>query len=237
MTAADGPVTIITGGASGIGAATAAVLAERDHRVVVVDRNLPRDHARPPAVHAVRADVSDYGDLERVRDDVLRRYGRIDVVVAGAGVASWGRLAESDPGPWAQVLSTNVLGVAYTLRATLPTMIAQRSGHVVILASVSGRTTYAGEPIYIASKWALVGLGRALRNELAGTGVRLTLVEPGMVDTPLVRDTPEGRAELAAAAALEPGDVAEAIAFALMRPPHVDLDEILITPTDRLVDP
>jgi NADP-dependent 3-hydroxy acid dehydrogenase YdfG len=153
-------------------------------------------------------------------------------VVAGAGITAWGKLAESDPAPWAGVLMTNVLGVAHTLRATLPTMISQGSGHVVVLASVSGRTTYVGEPIYIASKWALVGLGRAVRAELAGTGVRLTLIEPGIVDTPLVRDTPEGRAELEGVQALQPEDIAEAIVFAVTRPARVDVDEVMITPTD-----
>jgi NADP-dependent 3-hydroxy acid dehydrogenase YdfG len=235
MTDLVGLVAVVTGGASGIGAATAALLSSRGARVVVVDRAAPPDARQTevdPALDFVQADVGEYSDLERVRDFTLDLHGRIDVVVAGAGITVWGKLAESDPAPWAGVLRTNVLGVAHTLRATLPTMISQGSGHVVILASVSGRSTYVGEPIYIASKWALVGLGRAVRTELAGTGVRLTLVEPGIVDTPLVRNTPEGRAELAGVQALQPEDVAEAIVFAVTRPARVDVDEVMITPTD-----
>jgi NADP-dependent 3-hydroxy acid dehydrogenase YdfG len=225
-----GLVAVVTGGASGIGAATAASLAHRGARVVVVDRAAPIQ--LDPGLDFVQADVREYADLERVRDHTLDRHGRIDLVVAGAGITAWGKLAESDPAPWAAVLMTNVLGVAHTLRATLPTMISQGRGHVVILASVSGRTTYVGEPIYIASKWALVGLGRAVRAELAGTGVRLTLIEPGIVDTPLVRDTPEGKAELEGVEALQPEDIAEAIVFAVTRPGRVDVDEVMITPTD-----
>ena len=128
---------------------------------------------------------------------------------------------------------TNVLGTAFTIRATLPTLLRQRSGHIVITASTSGRTTYIGEPIYIASKWALVGLGRALRKEVAGSGIAVTLIEPGTVNTPLVSGTEEGRRVLEGIRALEPQDVARAVAFVLGQPAHVDIDELMITPREE----
>jgi NADP-dependent 3-hydroxy acid dehydrogenase YdfG len=224
-----GRVAVITGGASGIGAATAARLAAQGAHVTVSDLAADGATARD-GVTTVRADVRSYADMTALRDGVLERHGRVDVVVANAGIADWGTIAEGDPDRWRDVLETNVLGVALTLRAFVPALVAQRSGHVVITASISGRVTYVGEPIYIASKWALVGLGRTLRKELAPAGVRVTLVEPGIVDTPLVSGTEEGRRELAEVRALGPQDVADAIVYALSRPGHVDIDELMLSP-------
>jgi NADP-dependent 3-hydroxy acid dehydrogenase YdfG len=224
-----GRVAIITGGVSGIGAATAARLAAGGAHVTVSDLAA----SKAPAAHgvtAVTADVRRYADMTALRDDVLERHGRIDVVVANAGIADWGSIAEGDPDRWRDVLETNVLGVALTLRAFVPALVDQSAGHVVITASISGRVTYVGEPIYIASKWALVGLGRTLRKELAPSGIRVTLVEPGIVDTPLVSATEEGRKELAEVQALTPNDVADAIVYAVGRPSHVDIDELMLSP-------
>jgi NADP-dependent 3-hydroxy acid dehydrogenase YdfG len=224
-----GRVAVITGGASGIGAATAARLAARGVHVTVSDRSVP---AAPvlDGVTAVTGDVRRYADMTALRDAVLARHGRIDIVVANAGITDWGAFAEGDPERWRDVLDTNVLGVAMTLRALVPSLQERGAGHVVITASISGRVTYVGEPIYIASKWALVGLGRTLRKELAPSGIRVTLVEPGIVDTPLVSATEEGRRELAEVRALSPDDVADAIVYALDRAPHVDIDELMLSP-------
>ena len=224
-----GRVAVITGGGSGIGAATAARLAARGAHVTVSD--LAVSAAQPvDGVTAVKADVRRYADMTALRDAVLARHGRIDVVVANAGTTDWGPFAEGDPERWRNVLDTNVLGVAMTLRALVPSLQERGAGHVVITASISGRVTYVGEPIYIASKWALVGLGRTLRKELAPSGIRVTLVEPGIVDTPLVSGTEEGRRELEQVRALSADDVADAIVYALDRPPHVDLDELMLSP-------
>jgi NADP-dependent 3-hydroxy acid dehydrogenase YdfG len=226
----DGRVAIVTGGASGIGAATAAQLVQAGAQVVASD--LGGASRSPGDEHAlVDADVRRYDDLVALHAVALERHGRVDIVVANAGIADWGSVAEGDPERWRAVLETNVLGVAHTLRAVTPTLIARGSGHVVITASISGRVTYVGEPLYIASKWALVGLGRALRKELAPRGVRVTLVEPGIVDTPLVSNTAEGRAELAQLQPLQAEDVADAILYAVTRPAHVDVDELMLSPT------
>ena len=222
-------VAVITGGASGIGAATAAQLAARGAHVTVSDLAASTSPV-VDGVTAVTADVRRYADMTALRDDVIARHGRIDIVVANAGIADWGPFAEGDPERWHDVLATNVLGVALTLRALIPTLQERGAGHVIITASISGRVTYIGEPIYIASKWALVGLGRTLRKELAPAGIRVTLVEPGIVDTPLVSATEEGRRELAGVRALSPDDVADAIVYALERPRHVDIDELMLSP-------
>lgn len=178
-------------------------------------------------------DVRRYEDLVALHDAALAEYGRLDYVVANAGVTEWGLMSDGDPERWRAVIETNVLGTAFAIRATLPTLLRAGAGHIVITASISGRVAYVGEPLYVASKWALVGLGRTLRKEVAGSGIRVTLIEPGIVDTPLVSGTEEGRRELAEQRALSPEDVAAGVAFALARPDHVDIDELVITPTEQ----
>lgn len=233
----DGRVAIVTGGARGIGAAISRDLAARGARVVVGElsearaRSFAQDSGDLVTAHA--CDVRDYAQVAALHDAALSAHGRLDYVIANAGVTDWGSMSDGDPERWRAVLETNVLGTAHTIRATLPTLLQQRHGHVVITASISGRVTYVGEPIYIASKWALVGLGRALRKEVAPAGIRVTLIEPGIVDTPLVSETEEGRQELAQVRALAPEDVADGVVFALGRPDHVDIDELVISPREQ----
>jgi NADP-dependent 3-hydroxy acid dehydrogenase YdfG len=234
----DGKVAIVTGGARGIGAAISRELSGRGGRVMVGELSASRaeEFARSAGTDSIVArpcDVRDFAQVTALHDAALADFGRLDFVVANAGITDWSSMSDGDPEQWRAVIETNVLGVAFTIRATLPTLLAQGSGHVVITASISGRVTYVGEPIYIASKWALVGMGRALRKELAATGVKVTLIEPGIVDTPLVSGTEEGREELAQVRALVPKDIASAVAFALGRPEHVDIEELVVAPTGQ----
>jgi NADP-dependent 3-hydroxy acid dehydrogenase YdfG len=135
------------------------------------------------------------------------------------------------------VVETNLLGTIYAVRAVLPHLLQQRSGHVFITSSVSGRESYAGETVYIASKWGQVGYAHALRQEVADSGVRVTVVEPGIVDTPLTRDNPVVRPLLEATEPLAPTDVARAIVYAYRQPPHVLVSELTIRPLrQRLPD-
>jgi NADP-dependent 3-hydroxy acid dehydrogenase YdfG len=233
MTGLSDRVAVITGGGRGIGAAIARQLAGQGVRVVVGDL---REEANTSdrAGHSITnrtCDIRRYEDLVALHDAALAEYGRLDYVVANAGITDWGSMSEGDPDRWREVLETNVLGTAFTIRATLPTLLRSGGGHIVITASISGRVTYVGEPIYIASKWALVGLGRALRKEVAGAGVRVTLIEPGIVDTPLVSGTEEGRRELAQLRPLSPDDIARTVAFVLAQPEHVDIDELVVSPS------
>lgn len=233
-----GRVAIVTGGARGIGAAVSGELAARGTRVVVGELDPARAEGfaadSGELVTAQPCDVRDYQQVVALHEAALSAHGRLDYVIANAGVTDWGLMSEGDPERWRAVLDTNVLGTAHTIRATLPTLLAQGHGHIVITASISGRSTYVGEPIYIASKWALVGLGRALRKEVAPAGIRVTLIEPGIVDTPLVSGTEEGRAELAQVRrALAPEDIAAGVVFALGRRDHVDIDELMISPREQ----
>ena len=135
-----------------------------------------------------------------------------------------------DPARWRAVLETNLLGTIHAVRAVLPHMLSRREGHIFVTASVSGREAYAGEPVYIASKWGQVGFAHSLRLEVMDAGIRVTLVEPGIVDTPLTRDNPVVRPLLEAVEPLAPEDVARAIVFAYRQPDHVVLSELTIRP-------
>jgi NADP-dependent 3-hydroxy acid dehydrogenase YdfG len=176
------------------------------------------------------ADVRDPEQLESVAARAVDRWGRIDVLVANAGIADQSRLAEGDPGRWRAVVETNLLGTIFSIRAVLPQMLVQGSGHIFVVSSVSGRESYAGEAVYIASKWGQVGLAHALRHEVMDTGVRVTVVEPGIVDTPLTRENPVVRPLLEAVEPLAPDDVARAIVYAWSQPPHVVVSELTVRP-------
>lgn len=230
-----GAVGLVTGGVSGIGAAITAELRGRGATVVAVDRNA-HPGAEPTSSGAAQAgweaagDVRDFATISGISGNVRDQFGRLDFVVANAGITDWGSMSDGDPQRWRDVIDTNVLGVAQTIRATMPVLVAQGRGHIVITASISGRTAYVGEPIYIATKWALVGLSKALRKEARPAGVRVSVIEPGIVDTPLVQQTAEGAAELAAVRALDPQDVARMVTFVLEQPAHVNIDEIMVSP-------
>lgn len=232
-----GTVGLVTGGISGIGAAITAELRGRGATVVAVDRDTHPEAAPTspwtalkPATREVAGDVRDFATMCSISGKVRDEFGRLDFVVANAGITDWGSMSDGDPQRWRDVIDTNVLGVAQTIRAAMPILIAQGRGHIVITASISGRTAHVGEPIYIATKWALVGLGKALRKEARPAGVRVSIIEPGIVDTPLVQQTAEGAAELAAVRALDPQDVARVVTFVLEQPAHVNIDEIMISP-------
>jgi NADP-dependent 3-hydroxy acid dehydrogenase YdfG len=233
----NGLAGVVTGAGRGIGEGCATLLAAHGARILLADvdedglrRVAGAIEAEGGAAVSRVTDVRDWGSVEATVGACLETYGALDFVVANAGIGDYSALDTGDPGRWRGVVETNVLGVLYTVRAALPHMKARGRGHVVLMASIAGRQTWVGEPVYIATKWAVVGLGWALRKEALQHNVRVTMVEPGMVDTPLVRSTPEGRDELARFAALGIDDVARAVAFALAQPEGVAVSEIMITP-------
>jgi NADP-dependent 3-hydroxy acid dehydrogenase YdfG len=231
------PVVIITGGLSGIGAATALAFAAVGGRLVLADHVVDKG---PELVERVAAaggdaivaatDVRDYAQVERLAPLALERWGQIDTVIANAGIADQSPMHSGDTQRWRVLLETNLLGTIHTVRAVLPHMLERGRGHVFIIASVSGREAYAGEPVYIASKWGQVGFAHSLRMEVMEAGIRVTVVEPGIVDTPLTRDNPLVQPLLEAVEPLAPEDIARAIVFAFDQPEHVVLSELTIRP-------
>jgi NADP-dependent 3-hydroxy acid dehydrogenase YdfG len=149
------------------------------------------------------------------------KFGQLDVVFANAGFGAGRGFLESTIEHWRAMVLTNVYGVALTIRATLPA-VRESGGHVLLTGSVAGRRALPGS-LYSATKWAVTAMGEALRQEVDGSGVRVTLIEPGMVDTPFFDNRPQG--------ALAADDVARAVMFAISQPPHVDVNEILVRPT------
>ena len=221
------PVFLITGASSGIGAATARHAAAAGYRVVLAARSLEKLEALAEELGgsdralALRCDVTDWEDQQALAARTLDSFGRIDVAFANAGFGAGRSFLGSTPEHWRDMVLTNVYGAALTIRATLPPLTESR-GHLLLTGSVAGRRALPGS-LYSCTKWAVTAMGEAARLELNGTGVRVTLIEPGMVDTPFFDERPEG--------ALEPDDVARAVMYAVTQPPHVDVNEILVRPT------
>jgi NADP-dependent 3-hydroxy acid dehydrogenase YdfG len=223
------PVFLITGASSGIGAATARAAAEAGYRLVLAARSAERLTALAAVLGgedravAVTCDVAEWDDQRAMAARALDRFGRLDVVFANAGFgAKRGFLTESVE-HWRAMVLTNVYGAALTIRATIEAL-KQSRGHLLLTGSVAGRKAQPAS-LYSATKWAVTALGEGARQELNGTGVRVTLIEPGMVDTPFFDNRP--------AAALKPEDVARAVMYAVSQPPEVDVNEILLRSVDQ----
>lgn len=221
-------VFLITGASSGIGAETARHARRAGYRVALAARTSQRLEALVEELGgegsalAVTCDVRDADDQATLARTVLEAFGRIDVVFANAGRGGApGGFSGADPAVWRELLLTNVYGVALTLRHTLEA-VKQTRGHVLLMGSVAGRVTIGGS-MYGASKWAVTGMAYNLREELRGTGVRVTVLEPGMVDTPFFDQPPER--------AMQPADIAAAVLYAVSQPAHVDVNEIMLRPT------
>jgi NADP-dependent 3-hydroxy acid dehydrogenase YdfG len=223
----DDKVFLITGASSGIGAATARHAAQAGFRLVLAARSVDRLQALADELGgderalAVRCDVTEFEEQEALVASALERYGRLDVAFANAGFGAGRGFLEDTPEHWREMVLTNVLGAAYTVRATLGAL-KDSTGHILLTGSVAGRRAIPGS-LYSSTKWAITGMGESLRQDVDGTGVRVTVIEPGMVDTPFFDNPGEGR--------LEADDIARAVLFAVEQPPHVDVNEILIRPT------
>src|SRR4051794_4639767 len=223
----DDPVFLITGASTGIGAATARRAAAAGFRLVLGARSADKLEALAAELGgeeravAVATDVMRWEDNERIVAAATDRFGRLDVAFANAGFGAKRGWLEETPEHWRDMVLTNVLGAAYTVRAAIPPLKETR-GHVLITSSVAGRRPLPGS-LYSCTKHAVRAMGEAVRADLNDTGIRVTTVEPGMVDTPFFDSPGEGR--------LEADDIARAVLFAVQEPPHVDVNELLIRPT------
>jgi NADP-dependent 3-hydroxy acid dehydrogenase YdfG len=233
---ADGRVLFVTGASSGIGAATARRAVAAGDRVVLAARRehelaaLVEELGGPERALAVRCDVTEWDQVSAAVDAGLARFGRIDVVFANAGFGAGRGFTQDSVDHWRSMILTNVLGVALTIRATLPHLLERGNGHYVLTSSVAGRRSLPGS-LYSATKWAVTGIGQSLRGELReihrNSAIRVTLIEPGGVETPFFDEPASGR--------LEADDVAGAVLYAIDQPAHVDVSEIVILPTAQRV--
>jgi NADP-dependent 3-hydroxy acid dehydrogenase YdfG len=179
---------------------------------------------------AAACDVTEWDQVEALAKNAIDGFGAIDAVFANAGFGATRGFLEESPEQWRGMVLTNVLGVAHTIRATLPHLLERGTGHYLITSSVAGRRALPGS-LYSATKWAATAIGEALRSELRqmheNHSIRVTLIEPGMVDTPFFDNRPGPDR------ALHEADVARAAIYALSQPEHVDINEILMRPTSQ----
>jgi NADP-dependent 3-hydroxy acid dehydrogenase YdfG len=222
------PVFLITGASSGIGEATARQAAQAGYRLVLAARSndrlakLSSDLGGEERALPIPCDVTDWDQQRAVVEGALEHFGRLDVAFANAGVGARRGFLEETPEHWRTMILTNVYGVALTIRAAMAGLKESR-GHLLLTGSVAGRRALPGS-LYSATKWAVAAMGENVRQELNDTGVRVTVIEPGMVDTPFFsRGAPDD--------VLQADDVARAVMFAVSQPPHVDVNEILVRPT------
>jgi NADP-dependent 3-hydroxy acid dehydrogenase YdfG len=242
----DGRVALVTGASSGIGAATAASLAAAGARVAVAARRTDRlselvervRHASGEAI-AIQADLADRASAERMVATTVERFGRLDILVNNAGLMMLAPFAEGNPDDWRQMIDVNVLGLLYATRAAIPHIKRAGGGDIVNLSSVLGRLAFPTGAVYTATKWAVNGFSETLRRELVADKIRVTMIEPGAVQTELVEHVAPGktRQEIdrwqAAMRQLQPEDIAAAILYAVTQPPHVAISELLVRPTDE----
>lgn len=225
---ADERVLFITGASSGIGAATARAALGAGWSVALSARSaakldeLAAQLDGGERVLVAPADVTEWDQLEAAVERTRERFGRLDAVFANAGFGARRGFLKESPEQWRSMVLTNVYGAALTIRATLPAITASR-GHVLLTGSVAGRRALPGS-LYSSTKFAVGAMAESLRQELNGTGARVTLIAPGMVDTPFFDSAPSIEA-------LHPEDVAGAVLWALGQPPRVDVNEILLRPT------
>jgi NADP-dependent 3-hydroxy acid dehydrogenase YdfG len=229
---ADDPVLLITGASSGIGAATARAAAAGSRVVLAARREEPlealsEELGGEERAFAVRCDVAEWDEVEALVATALERFGRIDAVFANAGFGASRGFLEESVEHWRSMVLTNVLGVALTIRGTLPHLLERGDGHFIVTSSVAGRRVLPGS-LYSATKHAATAIAEALRAELRqvheNTGIKVTLIEPGMTDTPFFDNSP-------GESALRDEDIARAVMFALDQPANVEVNEILVRPT------
>jgi serine 3-dehydrogenase len=241
-------VVFITGASSGIGAACARAFAAEGSRLLLAARRLERLAAMEPAlreagapdVKSLALDVRDADAVRTAIDALPQPWKAIEVLVNNAGLSrGLDKLHEGSTGDWDEMIDTNVKGVLHVDRAVVPLLVARGRGIVVHLGSIAGRQLYPGGNVYCASKHAVRALNEGLRLDLLGTGVRVATVDPGMVgqtEFSLVRfhgDADRASTVYRGVTPLTPDDVAEVIVFVATRPPHVNLAETVVLPTDQ----
>lgn len=237
----EGKVALITGGATGIGAAIAQELAQQGVTVVIngifpepLQKMAEQIRNTGGTVVTHLADVTDFDAMQRVVRQTIEQFGRLDLLVPNAAVHDLSGIHDGDPARWRKVIDTNVTGLLFTVRAALPIMLEQGFGHIIVITSLSGRITYVGEPIYITSKHAQVAFVECLRQEVTPKNIKVTVVEPGMVETSFSAN-PFAEELKKSVPPLHPGDVARAVRFIFEQPANVAINELAVRPAKQVL--
>jgi NADP-dependent 3-hydroxy acid dehydrogenase YdfG len=244
MAELSGKAVAITGASSGIGEATAVTLARAGASVALGARRKDRIDALAARIEdeggtavALEVDVSDESAARGFVEAAHERFGRLDTLINNAGVMLLGPVEQADSEDWRTMINVNVLGLMYCTAAALPFMLEQGGGDIVNISSVAGRFARAGNAVYAATKFGVGAFSEGLRNEVTERGVRVTLIEPGFVDTELqghntgeVLETLEAMREHLRDP-LRAQDIAHGILYTVSQPPHVSVNEVLIRPT------
>ncbi|GAB3641646.1 SDR family oxidoreductase [Spirosoma arcticum] len=225
---------IISGASRGIGRATALLLAQNGANVVITARNVIElkqvETEGQGRIVAVPGDVSSEVDMQRVVQTALDRFGRLDAVINNAGYGVFKNVDEITVDEWDELMATNVKGTFLLTKAALPTLKAQGSGHVVVVASDVAKRTFAGGSLYTASKYAQEAFMGALRKEIRPFGIKVTGVYSGLVDSHFHE---KGHGHETSKSYLQSEDMAESMLFILSRPAHVVVDEFMVHPLEQ----
>jgi NADP-dependent 3-hydroxy acid dehydrogenase YdfG len=242
----DGKVALVTGASSGIGESTAEQLADAGAKVALVARRKDRIDALAEKINgagstaiAIAADISDEQTANEAVQRTNAELGGLDFLINNAGVMLLGPVAGADTEEWRRMIDVNLLGLLYCTHAALPIMGEAGSGHIVNVSSVAGRTASLGSAVYNMTKWGVVGFSEGLRQEVLHANVRVTIIEPGFVETelqghnehPLVVEEIEKMRDRIDP--LQAADIADAVLYAVTRPQHVGINEVLVRPTKQ----
>jgi NADP-dependent 3-hydroxy acid dehydrogenase YdfG len=242
-----GKIVLITGASSGIGAATALAFAAEGARLLLAARRADKLAAvaaealekGAAAVHTFALDVRDRAAVATATAALPAEWAAIDILVNNAGLSrGLEKLYVGDIDDWEEMIDTNVKGLLYVTRAVVPGMVERGSGHILNLGSTAGEMTYPGGAVYCATKAAERALNDGLRQDVLGTPIRVTTVDPGMVETEfsIVRfhgDTERASNFYKGIKPLTPADVAEVIVWAAARPAHVNIARVVLTPVQQ----
>ncbi|MGA7936682.1 MAG: SDR family NAD(P)-dependent oxidoreductase, partial [Kovacikia sp.] len=219
-----------------VAGATVVIVARRSDRLEDLANRITASGGQ---AHPITADVSDEAQVEAMVQQAQAKFGRVDILVNNAGVMLLGMIDGANTEDWRRMINLNVLGLMYATHKVLPFMKTQGAGHIVNISSVAGRVANAGSGVYNASKWAVGAFSEALRKEVYQHNIRVTIIEPGLVATELPQHVTDAAAKEQTAnfygslKNLESEDIAAAIAYAVTQPAHVNVNEILIRPTEQ----
>lgn len=230
MTVLTDKIAVVTGAGSGIGEAIATLLHEEGAKVVLAGRNKDKlqnvaNQLAQDSVKVVPTDVTKKEEVDELIKIAQQTFGGLDIVINSAGQMLSSKITDYQVDEWDSMIDVNIKGTLYTAQAALPTMLEQSSGHLINIASISGFEVTKSSTIYSATKAAVHTITQGLEKELAKTGVKVTSISPGMVDTAITAAyNPTDRKKL------EPQDIAEAVLYALTQPKHVNANEITVRP-------